>query len=111
MRLGAIVVALVLIVTTLSLVALSGTAPAKKPVHRTVTASKPFPGPDGVVAPWVVAENKKPGTTDWQISPAVAPNAIAGFANLNYAQVGQHLTFYVTTPSPTFTVTACWPSA
>jgi hypothetical protein len=63
-------------------------------------------GPVGEVAPWVVAENKRKGTTAWQIPETAAQNVIAGFANLDAAQVGDSVNFYVTTPSPSFQITA-----
>jgi hypothetical protein len=58
-----------------------------------------------VQASWVVAENKKPGTTAWQI-PSSTPGTIAGYANQTSAQVGDDLTFYVTTSAARFTVYA-----
>jgi hypothetical protein len=65
-----------------------------------------FLGPDGVEASWVIAENKRPGTTAWQIPPNVAPNQIEGFTDLNYAAVGNTAELFVSTPSPTFRVVA-----
>jgi len=65
-----------------------------------------FPGPDGVEASWVVAENQLPGTTAWTIPPGTDPNGIAGFADRNYAQVGDQVDLYVSTASPTFQVVA-----
>ena len=65
-----------------------------------------FPGPVGTEARWVVQENAKPGTQAWKIPLSNRPNVIAGFANHDYATTGQKVTFYVTTPSPTFTVVA-----
>jgi hypothetical protein len=69
-------------------------------------AQSTFPGPDGVEASWVVAENAHKGTTAWQIPLSNTPNVIAGFADHDDATLGQTVTFYVTTPSPTYSVTA-----
>lgn len=76
-----------------------------KPSHVHAKATT-FLGSDGVEASWVIAENKLPGTDSWKIPPGVAPNTIEGFANLNYVAVGGTVTLYVSTASPTFTVTA-----
>jgi hypothetical protein len=109
-RLAAGAIGILLVAGSLSAVVL---ATSSSPSTTTTTSSpasnaaaKTTAGPVGVVAPWVVAENKKPGTTAWQIPPAVTPNIIAGFSNLNYAAVGQTAKFYVTTPAPSFKVTA-----
>ena len=59
-----------------------------------------FSGPDGVEARWVIEENKRPGSTAWQIHGA--RGSIQGFANQVYAQPGQRVTLYVTTSAPTF---------
>ena len=63
-------------------------------------------GPQGVEARWVIQENAKAGTRAWKIPVSNHQNVIAGFANHDYAKVGQRVTFYVTTPSPTFSVVA-----
>ena len=59
-----------------------------------------FAGPDGVEARWVIEENKRPGSTAWQIHGA--RGSIQGFADQVYAQQGQRVTLYVTTSAPTF---------
>lgn len=76
--------------------------PAKSGRHAATTRL----GPDGVEAPWVAAENKRPGTTAWQIPPTVDPSGIQGFANLSYGSVGDNVSLYVSTASPTFRVVA-----
>ena len=59
-----------------------------------------FSGPDGVEARWVIEENKRPGSTAWQIHGA--RGSIQGFAGQVYAQPGQRVTLYVTTSAATF---------
>jgi len=71
-----------------------------------VTTPPTFPGPDGVEASWVVAENRLPGTTAWIIPPGTDPGGIVGFADLNYAKVGEDVNLYVSTASPSFHVVA-----
>ena len=62
------------------------------------------PGPDGVEARWVIAENRRPGTTAWKIRDA--RGSISGFANLTYARPGQQVTLYVSTAAATFRANA-----
>ena len=47
-----------------------------------------FEGSDGVEARGWSPRTSGPGTTSWVIPPSVPPGAIAGFADLNYASVG-----------------------
>jgi hypothetical protein len=63
-----------------------------------------FNGPAGVQAQWVIAENARPGTTSWQITPG--SGTIAGFADQVAATAGQAVTLYVSTDAPTFHVEA-----
>jgi len=56
-------------------------------------------------APWIVAENERPGTSSWRI-PLSAPTSIAGFADAVSAQVGDTVTLYVSTPADAFHVEA-----
>ena len=65
-----------------------------------------FLGRTGVEARWMLNENQRRGTASWQIRPGTPENQIAGFSNLNYARVGDAANLYVSTRSPTFTVTA-----
>lgn len=64
-----------------------------------------FRGPDGVEAAWVVAENKRPGTTAWRI-PKAHDGGIAGFADRTSAAVGDKVTIYVSTAAAGFRVEA-----
>jgi hypothetical protein len=70
--------------------------------HAAAAAAGPatFSGPDGVEARWVIEENKRPGSTAWQIHGA--RGSIQGFANQVYAQPGQRVTLYVTTAASRF---------
>jgi hypothetical protein len=58
------------------------------------------PGPDGIKARWVIAENNRPGTTAWKIRRP--KGSIAGFASRTYARPGQRVTLYVTTAAAAF---------
>lgn len=75
-------------------------AKSKKPV-----AVRTFPGTDGVESSAVIAENKKPGTAAWRIL-SEGPGFVEGFADENYAQVGETVGLYVSTSYPSFSVTA-----
>ncbi|MDA8263794.1 MAG: hypothetical protein M0T79_00295 [Actinomycetota bacterium] len=85
---------------------------ARKSASRQVAAvpnpanSRSFLGPYGVEASWVIAENKLPGTTGWQIRHQPKTGSIAGFANVTYAAVGNRVTLYVSTTAPRFHVMA-----
>lgn len=57
-----------------------------------------------VTANWVIAENRRPGSTAWVIG--ATRGTIAGFADQTSAQVGDTVTLYVTTNAPAFTVQA-----
>ncbi len=63
------------------------------------------PSPYGIQSSWVVAENNRPGTTDWQIV-GTPPGQIAGFADQTSASQGQAVGLYVTTDASTFQVEA-----
>jgi hypothetical protein len=77
-------------------VAARRSAPAATPAAGPAT----FPGPDGIEARWVIAENDKPGTTAWQIRGS--HGGISGFADRVYARAGQRVTLYVSTTGPSF---------
>jgi hypothetical protein len=64
-----------------------------------------FKGPYGVEAAWVVAENRRQGTTAWRIPPGT-PTEIAGFASTTYAAEGDTVTVYVSTQASRFRVEA-----
>ncbi|MFZ0173609.1 MAG: hypothetical protein WAL04_18145, partial [Acidimicrobiales bacterium] len=63
--------------------------PAPNPAHSTTSL-----GPNGLVASWVVAENKLPGTTDWKIRDQPQTGSIDGFASVPYAAVGNRVVLY-----------------
>jgi hypothetical protein len=65
-----------------------------------------FNTPDGVGASWVVAENRKPGSTGWQLTGTQTTGQIEGFANAAQATVGQTVALYVSSQAPTFHVEA-----
>jgi hypothetical protein len=73
--------------------------------HRS-TGPTAFEGPNGPEARWVIEENKKPGTTSWEITGSQTPNGIMGYANMTQSQIGQRVTLYVSTQAPTFEVEA-----
>jgi hypothetical protein len=56
-------------------------------------------------APWIVAENERPGTSSWRIPPS-APTSIEGFADAVSAQVGDTVTLYVSTLADAFHIEA-----
>jgi len=65
-------------------------AAVRRPARATIVTR------DGVQARWVVEENRRPGTTAWEI-PARTPGSIAGFASTTYAARGDDVTLYVST--------------
>ena len=71
------------------------------PAHTTTTLT-----PYGLQASWVVAENKLPGTTGWQIRREPATGSIDGFASVPYAAAGERVVLYVNTTAPSFHVMA-----
>lgn len=74
--------------------------------RRTAATPSVFPGPNGPEAAWVIDENEKQGTTDWQITSPQTATGIMGYANLVQAQIGQRVTLYVSTAAPTFQIQA-----
>ncbi len=84
--------------------------PSRKPATALSSPRTPgpttFDGPYGVEASWVVAEERRPGTTSWVIPPTVPPHGIEGFADHAYAAVGDTVRLYVSTPAPTYHVVA-----
>ena len=82
------------------------------PPHHKTTKPKPgaakdvtFQGTYGREASWVVAENRRPGTTAWRITKGASPD-INGFANKTYTSDGTKVVLYVSTPAPSFRVEA-----
>jgi hypothetical protein len=57
-------------------------------------------------AAWIVAENRKPGTTDWHITGPINNNNIAGYADTTSTVQGQRVRLYVSTDAPTYRVDA-----
>ncbi|HTX62494.1 MAG TPA: N,N-dimethylformamidase beta subunit family domain-containing protein [Acidimicrobiales bacterium] len=83
------------------------TSASRRPAHH--ARSKPekdYLGPDGVVSPAIVAENRRAGTTAWEITHQPATGTIEGWASTTYAAAGQSVGLYVTTTAPTFRVFA-----
>lgn len=71
-----------------------------------MATAHPYLGPDGVVSPAMVAENRRPGTTAWRITKQPKTGVIAGWASVTAASVGQKVGLYVTTTAPSFEVFA-----
>ena len=88
-----------------SLTAPSSTA-SNRAARGSAAGSKPYLGPYGMVSPAIVAENRKPGTTAWEITHLPASGSIQGWASSTYAAAGQSVGLYVTTTAPTFRVIA-----
>jgi hypothetical protein len=89
-----------------------GTRPSK-PTKRTSPSTTTLPlrsatqmGTYGVQAAWVVAENKRKGTSAWRIPSTPQHGSIDGFANLTYARVGQSVTLYISTTASSYHLTA-----
>ncbi len=68
--------------------------------------ARTFLGPNGVESASVIAENRRSGTTAWEISEGGGSGYIEGFADLNYATVGENVALYVSTTAPSFRVVA-----
>ena len=73
--------------------------------HKPPPAPTTFSGPDGVESSWVVAENRRPGTSAWMI-PDGTPSGIAGFASTTYAAPGTKVKLYVSTAATRFRIEA-----
>jgi hypothetical protein len=74
--------------------------------HRHAAVPATFVGPNGPEARLVVNENKKPGTTNWEITGTQSPTGIMGYDNLVQAKKGSRVTLYVSTAAPSFRVEA-----
>jgi len=83
-------------------------APSKKPVTSVPNPadSRSFLGPYGEEASWVIAENKLPGTSSWQIRRQPHSGSIEGFAGVTYAAAGNRVVLYVSSTAPRFLVEA-----
>lgn len=84
----------------------AGAAASARGRSRAKAGPATFPTPDGVGASWVVAENKKPGTTAWKITGAQTPKGIMGYASRVQARLGQSVSLHVSTQAPRFHVDA-----
>lgn len=65
-----------------------------------------FLGSSGVESRAVIAENRLPGTTAWQITAEPTSGYIEGFADTTYASMGDQVGLYVSTSAPQFRVVA-----
>lgn len=65
-----------------------------------------YPTPDGVGALWVVAENRRPGTSAWNLSGQQTATGIMGYADHDYVRDGRTVTLRVSTAAPSFHVEA-----
>jgi hypothetical protein len=115
---SAVVVLVVVIIATSG----GGSSPSTSPGTRTTTTttksptspppppnpahSRTFLSSDGLESSWVIAENKLPGTTGWQIHHQPKTGSIAGFASVPYAAQRNHVALYVDTTAPRFHVMA-----
>jgi hypothetical protein len=79
---------------------------SKKPEAKAATTEKTFLGPDGVESDAIIAENRLRGTSAWEISGPSPTGFIEGFANMNYAAVGDDVGLYVSTSAELFSVVA-----
>jgi hypothetical protein len=103
-RLAVAGVAVALVAGAVAAVVLTGaTSPGRPTGHRMPAISQ---GPDGVVASWVLDQNRLPGTTSWKIPRGDSPGAIEGFADHVDATVGERVGFYVSTRAKSFHVDA-----
>jgi hypothetical protein len=87
------------------LLALPG-GPSSGAARSSKSHPKTFLGPDGIESAAMIAQNKLPGTTSWEISGHQSPGFIEGFAGLNYAEIGDRVGLYVSTSARSFRVTA-----
>jgi hypothetical protein len=67
---------------------------------------QPGPAPDPLRAEWIVAENAKPGSGDWQITGPAEGDAIEGFASAVSAVQGEKVNLFVSTGAKAFHVDA-----
>jgi hypothetical protein len=64
------------------------------------------PTPRGPVAQWVVDENAKQGTSNWNVTNPGPEGAIEGYSDVVSTPLGMPITLYVSTVDPTFRVEA-----
>ncbi len=59
-------------------------------------------GPNGVTSSAIIAQNRLPGTSSWEIPGNVSPTVVQGFANVTYAKLGQDVDLYVDSQASTY---------
>jgi len=101
-----VVVVIGLIIGSLALVIGHHATNKSKPTHAATTKVITKLGPEGVTSSAIIAENKLPGTTAWQINGTMTPHVIEGFANTTDVSPGQTVGFYISSQAPSFTITA-----
>lgn len=74
--------------------------------HKRAHHLASFLGKWGVEASWVLAENRRPGTTAWRIANPALSADISGYASTQQVEVGQTVRLYVSTAAKTFRVQA-----
>ena len=74
------------------LIACTGASDNNK-THGSITSPNP-----------VVLENKRPGTSSWQLTDAATNHEIEGFASLTSVNRGGQIQFFVNTADPSFTI-------
>jgi hypothetical protein len=79
---------------------------AKGRSDRSIAKIETYLSSYGVVSSQIVAENKLPGTTSWQLTNTGAPGYIQGFADKTYARIGEKVTLYISSTAPTYQVFA-----
>lgn len=76
------------------------------PTIPLASATKIGDGPVVQTAAWVMAENARPGTSEWAITGAAIPHVLEAFADKVSAQAGDTVTLRVSCQDPTFSVAA-----
>jgi hypothetical protein len=78
--------------------------PAATTVPAATRANAPFTSAE--TAPWMVAENAKPGTRDWILTQAATDHQIEGYSSAVSVNQGGSVNVYVSTTAPSFSVQA-----
>ena len=102
MALATVAALVVAVVVTAGVLA----APSRRAPPRGGTGAATHPGPSGVEASWVLAQNQLKGTTAWRIPASVPATGIEGFASENYARRGERVGLYVSTRARAYRVDA-----
>ncbi|WP_143094115.1 N,N-dimethylformamidase beta subunit family domain-containing protein [Streptacidiphilus jiangxiensis] len=77
-----------------------------EPTHGTGAGASASPVATGVQSAATLAENAKPGASDWRITKLGAPDEIEGYTDRASARPGEPLALHVSTTAPGFTVSA-----